>query len=266
MRFSTSKTCVSVLPGAVVATALMTVCAAASALPAFSFDPAAAGLAGTMIDADNILVSSFAAVTIDPGGTFTQTGYLPVTGFQMMGSSFTPSGLNTDYGLYIAFSGSGTTTTNDPTATFNFGNFTSLTYTLYGYNGSATFGFSGNTATETASGEVALASGMLISGTVSTVPTGGGGFSPSANAMLTVTLDTPAFFGAPDPFHAVALTAFTNTSSQVEPFAGGFRIRQGGGSLNFAPVPEPSSIALMVGGLAAVGFLYRRRQGAQRWH
>jgi hypothetical protein len=261
MKHSPRQTRFSFLQQAAAAAALVTACAAASALPAFTFDPAAAGLNGTIINADNILVSSFSSVTIDAGGNFTQTGYLPVTGFQLVGSTFTPGGLNTDYGMYIAFTGSGTTTVADPTTTFTFGNFDTLTYTLYGYNGTASFGFSGNTATETASGEVALASGTLISGTVLTVPTGGGTFSPSANAMLTVTVDSPAFFSSPDPFYSVALTAFTNTPSQVEPFAGGFRIRQGGGSLNFAPVPEPTSAAMLFGGLAALGFLYRRRQG-----
>ena len=49
----------------------------------------------------------------------------------------------------------------------------------------------------------------------------------------------------------------------VEPFAGGFRIRQGGGSLNFAPVPEPSSTAMLLCGLAAAGFLGYRRQRKQ---
>jgi hypothetical protein len=241
----------------------MTVCAAASAaLPQFTLNPGAAGLNGASITADNILISDYSTVVIDPAGTFTETGYLPITGFQLGGNALTPAGLNTDYGMYIAFTGTGTTTTNDPTTTFNFGNFTTLTYTLYGYNGTATFGFSGNTATETASGEEALAHGTLISGSVLTVPTGGGTFSPSANAMLTVALDQAAVF-SPTPFYTVALTAFSNTPSQVEPFAGGFRIRQGGGSLNFAPVPEPSSAAMLLCGLAAAGFIGYRRQRKQ---
>lgn len=262
MKHTPSKAKFSFLHGATLAVALVTACATASAapLPAFTLDPAAAGLIGTSINADNILVSSFSSVSIDPSGTFTQTGYLPITGFQLGGSTFTPAGLNTDYGMYIQFTGTGTTTVNDPMTTLNFGNFSTLTYTLYGYNGTASFGFSGTTATESAAGEVALAHGSLISGTVLTVPTGNGTFSPSANAMLTVMLDNPAFFGSPSPFYGVALTAFTNTPSQVEPFAGGFLIRQGGGSLNFAPVPEPSSVAMLLAGLFAVGFLYRRRQ------
>ncbi|WP_457443086.1 flocculation-associated PEP-CTERM protein PepA [Roseateles sp. P5_E4] len=262
MMLNPSKSRFPILHDASVAIALMTVCAAASAaLPSFTLDPAAVGLNGASLMADNILISDYSTVTIDALGNFTETGYLPVTGFQLGGNALTPTGLNTDYGLYLAFTGTGTTT-NDPTTTFNFGNFTTLTYTLYGYNGTATFGFSGNTPTETASGEMALASGTLISGSVLTVPTGGGTFSPSANAMLTVALNQPTFF-SPDPFYSVALTAFSNTPSQVEPFAGGFRIRQGGGSLNFAPVPEPSSTAMLLGGLAAAGFLGYRRQRKQ---
>ncbi len=261
MKHSTSKTRFSFLHEATAAVALLTVSAAASALPAFTLDPSAAGLNGSTINADNILISDYSTITIDAAGTFTETGYLPITGFQLGGMAVTPAGLNTDYGMYIAFTGTGTTTVNDPTTTLNFGSFTTLTYTLYGYNGPATFGFSGTTPNETASGEVALATGSLLSGTVLTVPTGNGGFSPSANASLTLNASSPAFFNSPTPFYAVALTAFSNTPSQVEPFAGGFMIRQGGGSLNFAPVPEPGSAAMLFGGLAAIGFLYRRRQG-----
>lgn len=261
---TTSKSRLSSLPGTAVALAMMAACATASALPSFTFSPAAVGLNGTAINADNILISDFSTAFMDASGNFTESGYLPITGFQLGGVSFTPDGLNTDYGFYIAFSGTGTITTNDPTTSFNFGNFTTLTYTLYGYNGAATFGFSGNTPTETASGEIALASGTLISGSVLTIPTGNGTFAPSANASMTVNLDAPAFFAAPVPFYGVALTAFSNTPSQVEPFASGFRIRQGGGSLNFAPVPEPSTSAMMLFGLGgAAFFMYRRRNKDQ---
>ncbi|WP_422012666.1 flocculation-associated PEP-CTERM protein PepA [Roseateles sp.] len=265
MQFTLRKLRLAFLPGTAVAVALATACAASSAaLPQFTFNPAAVGLNGASITADNILISNYSTASIDPGGTFTQSGYLPITGFQLGGTALTPAGLNSTFGMYIAYTGAGTTTVNDPATTFNFGNFTSLTYTLYGYNGTATFGITGIVPTETAAGEVALASGTLISGNVLTIPTGGGTFSPSANAMLTVALDAPAFFGSPDPFYAVALTAFSNTPSQVEGFAGGFLIRQGGGSLNFAPVPEPSSAAMLLCGLAVAGFMYRRRSSGEQ--
>lgn len=254
----------SSVQGAVAAVALMTASVTASALPAFTFDAGAAGLSGSTISADNILISDYSTVTIDGSGNFTQSGYLPVTGFQLGDTTFTPTGLNSTYGLYIQFSGTGTILPVG--GGISSGSFSTLTYTLYGYNGSAAFGFSGNTPTESASGEVALASGTLISGTATSVPAGGGKFSPSANAELTVSVLTPSFFTAPSPFYSMALTSFSNTPSQVETFAGGFRIRQGGGSLNFeaAPVPEPSSIALLLSGLGVAGLLYRRKMGAQQ--
>lgn len=251
------------LQRSVVAIAMATLGAGASAaLPQFTFVPGGAALNGASFTGDNILISDYSAVTFGPGGTFSEIGYLAVSAIQLGGVTFTPAGLNSDYGMYIAFSGTGTTTVANPATTPTFGTFSTLTYTLYGYNGTASFGFAGNTPTETATGEVALASGSLISGSVSTIPAGGGEFTPSANAKVNFSLLSPAFFGAPHPFYNMALTSFTNTTSEVEAFDGGFRIRQGGGSLNFAvsPVPEPASYAMLFGGLAAIGFVSRRRR------
>jgi len=265
MLLSTRTRRPSLLQGAAVTLALLTASVTASAaLPAFTFDPTAAGLTGSVINADNILISDYSTVMIDGSGNFTQTGYLPITGFQLSDTTFSPTGLNSTYGLYIQFTGTGTI--QPVGGGVSSGTFSTLNYTLYGYNGSATFGFAGNTPTETASGEVALASGMLISGTTLAVPAGGGKFNPSANAELTVSVLSPAFFNSPTPFYTAALTSFSNTTSQVETFAGGFRIRQGGGSLNFeaAAVPEPSSTALLLSGLGVAGLLYRRKMGARQ--
>ena len=251
-----------------VAAALLVAGASASALPQFTLNPGAVApaLAGTTFTGDNILISDFSTVTFDGLGGFSDSGFLSVSAIQLGGSTFTPTGLNSTYGLYFKFSGVGTTTVGDPRLVPTIGSFTSLTYELYGYNGLASFGFSGNTPTETAAGEVLLASGSLISGNAVTVPTGDGStFTPSAAAKLnfTVTPGQEAFFVDPNPFYDIAFAAFTNTTTQVEPFAGGFRIRQGGGAINFAattPVPEPETYALMLAGLAAVGFVARRRR------
>ena len=247
-----------------VALGLVVACASASALPQFTLNPTAAGLAGAAFTGDNILISDFSTVTFDGLGNFTDTGFLSVSAIQLVGSTFTPTGLNSAYGLYFAFSGAGTTTLGDPKLVPTIGTFKTLTYTLYGYNGLASFGFSGNTPTETASGEVALATGSLISGHAVTFPTGDGlTFTPFAEAKqnFVVAPGQAAFFANPIPFYDLVFAAFSNTTSQVEPFVGGFRIRQGGGAVNFAStIPEPQTYALMLAGLAAVGFVARRRR------
>jgi hypothetical protein len=264
----TSRTSLPILLRQTAAAAAMTaVCASASAaLPLFKLDPGAAGLKGASFTADNILISDYSVVKLDGVGGLTDTGYLSVSALQLGGSTFTPAGLNSDYGLYFAFTAVGTTTTGNPLQVPTVGNLTSLTYTLYGYNGTASFGFSGNTPTETAIGEVALARGTLLSGNVVTIPTGDGfTFNPSAAANVTfaTAVGQDAFFVSPTPFYNLAFAAFTNTTTQVEPFEGGFRIRQGGGAVNFASaVPEPETYAMLLGGLAAIGFVAKRRRPA----
>jgi hypothetical protein len=237
----------------------------ASALPSFTFDPAAVSLAGTAFTADNLLVSNYSTVMAS-GASFTETGYLSVTGAQMGGGLATALGLNSTYGLYIQFTGAGTTIFGtDPMTGPTVGTIDSLTYTIYGYNGSATFGFdAGHMPTTTAAGAVALATGTLIAGTGNVTTTvSAPSFSPTANAKLTMTVDPAAtgFFVSPSPFLDTVLTSFSNTSSQVALFNGGFMIQQGGGSVNFAAaVPEPESYAMLASGLAVVAFLASRRR------
>ena len=236
---------------------------ASAALPAFTLDPAAVGLAGAAFSADNLLISDYSTVTDGPGGTFTEAGYLSVTSAQMGGSSVLVPGLDSTYGLYIQFSGTGTTVFgSNPLTGPTFGVLNAMTFTLYGYNGTASFGFSGTTPTTSATGAIALATGTLVPGmgTVSSSPSAPS-FSPTASATLTMdTSAAPAFFAAPSPFLNTALTSFSNTNSQVQLFTGGFMIQQGGGSVNFATaVPEPGTYAMLASGLGVIGFLVRRR-------
>lgn len=248
-------------------------CLSAWALPSFTLNPlgASSALNGGAVTADNIIVSDYAHVRLDPVlGTFTESGLLSVQGFQLGGTTVSSAGLNSTYGLYISFTGAGTQQVGgNPLTDFTNGSFTSLDYKLWGYNGpAATFGFDGaGNVTTTASGAVVLGSGSLIQGSVSTSPALDGAklsFVPSANATVTfaVASGESGFFQSPSGFYNLAFAAFTNTVSQVEVIsATEFRVRQGGGALNFAatPVPEPESYVLLVAGLAAVGFVVKRR-------
>jgi hypothetical protein len=256
----------------IVAMALASAYAGAWALPAFTFTPSAVGLTGDAVTADNILLSDFSNVTFTGDTTFTDTGFLSITGFQLGGSNVTAGGLNSTYSLYFQFSGTGHltlgTSASDPRAEVTAGVFDTLTYSLIGSSGNASFGFSGNTPTVTPGGDTQeLGSGALVNGNVVTTPANGGtAFVPSAAATLTfaVAAGKDGFF-SPNPFYGMAFTAFTNSVSTVEPFGeggagSGFNINNGGGNVNFAaPIPEPQTYALMMAGLGVIGWVARRR-------
>ena len=190
--------------------------------------------------------------------------------------AFTPTGLNSTYGLYFDFSGAGTVSGGNPATSITSGSFTSLNYTLYGYSGTpATFNVAGNTpTTSAAAGRIALATGSLLAGpnqsSVGSAPQSPT-FNSFAGANLSFVPNSAAygFFASPPgaSFYSVAVSSFINTPTEVSPFTGGFqngfRISQGGGSVNFtAPVPEPETYALMLAGLSVVGWSARRRRSA----
>lgn len=249
------------------AAAALTVAAGAFAadLPDFTLNPAGAGLAGGTVTADNFIISDYATVTLS-GTTFTDSGFLSVQTFQKDNTVVNAPGLNSTYSLYVQYTGSGTTTAGDPTLVGTTGTFNTLNYTLYGVNGTTTFGFSGNTPTVTGGtgSAVALASGSLSGASFVSTNPAQGSFFANAGATLSFNPLVQAFFTSPSPFYSTAFSSFTNTPTQVTPFNGGFRITQGGGSFNLAaPIPEPETYALMLAGLAAVGWVARRRRPNQ---
>lgn len=245
---------------AVAAVAVATVCLGASAaLPAFTFNPAAVGLTGTQFTADNLLISDYATVTATLSG-FTESGFLAITGAQLGSTTFQPTGMNTTYGLYLAFSATGTNAFQSNG--FYGGNVTSLSYTLHGYNGPASF-----TPTSAPTSAVTLGTGTLIDGTVSGTLSGTNVTSANASLRSTFAADggSAGFFVSPVPFYTMAVAAFSNTGQQILNTPTGFVVTQGGGTINFvaAPVPEPETYAMLLVGLGVIGSIAVRRNKAK---
>jgi hypothetical protein len=258
MQMKFSKPAVAAMRGTLAAVAL-TAASASWALPTFDINPAAAGLNGTGITtADNFNYSTTSLVTMT-GNTFTESGFLSIQSLQLNNQTVSAPGLNSTYGLYIAFSGSGNVTTipNGTTGTFS-----SLNYTLYGYNGApATFGFSGDTPVVNGASNIPGAV-ILASGTgTGFVGTAGSVAYASASVTLTPANTNTSFFSSPSPFYTLADTSFISTATTFVPATSGFKITQGAGSFHFiaTPVPEPETYAMMLAGLGALGFMARRR-------
>lgn len=261
-----------------VASAVVVSCAMADpvALPQFTFTPGGAGLVGGVVQADDLIIADYSTVKTSNTG-FTDTGYLAIQSYLFNGQTVAGTGLNSTYGMFLRFAGAGSTSPGNPVTTPTFGQFTSLNYVLYGYNGAAAvFSVQNDTPTVTLGTNqilVSLGSGSLLPGNNQS-SVGSLLQSPSftsfagANLAFAPTAAAATFFTNPIPFYNIGISTFINSPSQLSPVAGGFQngfnITNGGGSLNFAStaVPEPTSIALL--GMGLLGFVATRRKSVAK--
>ena len=163
----------------------------------FAWAPRAAGLNGGLFVADAIHFADYDVIEQPPDGTFSEIGYLPITGFSLGGEPVEAEGLNDPdgggWGAYMRIEGSGTTglsPSGTPASDYDV-----LDYEIVGFDGFATYGFDaeGDVAVEGEINDpVTLLAGSLIDARVDFVPSDGG-FTIEGTVSLTVEEVAPLF-------------------------------------------------------------------------
>lgn len=224
--------------------------------PLFSMDVSGLGLAGTAFTANAFKAVEVSHVTfLDAMGNWSEHGIAKFTGILNNGNFSTPTGMSSSYTLFMDFQGTGNIAAQA---------FLTATETLYIAAGVATFGLDANhdAWVDTGNNQVwALASSNLLLGTTS--PPVGDLYADLLGTFQT-TADGVAVFSAPAPFYGRWFGHFFHSASDggMAPLFGangleGFAINGGDDTLVF--VPEPGTLLLVAGALAAVSGAQRRR-------
>lgn len=228
--------------------------------------------------ADTYQMRDDATITIQTGGTFTETGTLTYLAFGLGNNTLSSSvtglrnGTNgrahtsTTYGLYLQFSAAGKLSGFDPAhpqAAVS-GTFSSIDYTLYGNPGNQdTVSSMGNL--NKVGTNIVVATGVMppFTGVNDAEITGAG--TPFSDILVPIvrTAAGDTYFLAP----TVALfqeDTFTNTHGEFSFTNDGtysiLKILGGGGSGDFQDAPEPACVTVLGVGLLGLAAL-RRKQG-----
>ncbi|MEO7726518.1 MAG: flocculation-associated PEP-CTERM protein PepA [Burkholderiales bacterium] len=221
---------------------------------------------------NNIVLNTYSNIDI-VGSTFSEQGFLDLSLFnlgsapQAIPNAGFPAG--TPYSLYIQFTATGTQSPGIPSN----GNFTSLSYTLFGAPGVTTYNANGaGIFSSSGAAGTALATGSLLSpgSTSISIDPVTGSLLPAAQVFASFipnsSLATRNFFVNPTAFQNLDFSgAFTNTGSVItqSSIQGGTRlsINGGGGNATFAlaAIPEPDTYGMLLAGLGLFGFVARRR-------
>jgi hypothetical protein len=251
--------------------------------PTFDWNPRPLHLDGSKFTADTVQLSDYGQIIVSPTtGAFTEAGYLPILGFALDGGTVSPSGFDAasgdGWGAYVRYQATGTqvVTPNGISATY-----ASLSYSIYGFNGLATYGLDANGVAYESGGTnlTLLGDGNLIDGSLTLVPAAFVGTTPvqfSATGNVRTISDVPHQFssntflgfdvnvvhppGELFPISATTFEADGGSSSTATLIASRGNSAHANRAAMITTVPEPGSGPLFAVGLISIGILRRRRR------